>query len=733
MPPKGIYSKIWWTALLLAACLAAFLAGVTFLNPSSVGNPDFVSNTNLWAAVWAANFLLVLVLTFILARDLVKLYFEYQARRPGSRIKSKLTATFILFSLFPALIMAFLAFGLINRNLQLWFTSPSEQLLGSSEQIVARYYRLAEESLHRSLQRIAGDPRGRGEPDEGQLAEWARREGVAALAWLDTSGGRLVHGPEWIEAGEPAVSLGERGAAGEPFFLRRRLFERQQADTDLLVAGLPVAGPEGRPAGILLGQSVLPESVQFHALQVEEARRKFEQLEAGVQQAETSYFAILVLSTLTVVFGFVWLANYIAKRITVPLEALAEGAEQLAGGHLEYRVDVTAVDELGILVDSFNRMAGELEENRRQLEKANRELISINQQLDQRRRYTETILQNIATGVISLDESDQVRTVNEAALHILQRGRDESVGQPLERVVGEELRRELNEMKRLAALYGSSRRDLSFRRGEQQRFIAATVTVNPLPSQGDLEYLVVLDDLTELIRAEKFAAWQEVARRLAHEIKNPLTPIQLSTDRIRRRFARLAPEPDGPTREFQQVLEQGLRIIAAESAMLESLVDEFSRFARLPISRPVQTDLHALLEQTLTHYDGALRPIRVESDFDPELRTVRLDPEQMRRVFANLIDNAVDALTDHPNGPTLEIRTRLHPSRRSVSVEFADNGSGISPEDYDKLFLPYFSTKKKGTGLGLAIVQQIVSEHQGHIRAEPNHPRGMRFTLELPA
>ncbi len=732
MPPKTIYSKIWWTVLLLGLCVSAFLVGITFLNPSSVGNPDFVSNTNLWAAVWAINFLMVLALSFILARDLVKVYFEYQARRPGSRIKSKLTTTFILFSLFPALIMSFLAFGLINRNLRLWFTSPSEQLLGSSEQILTSFYQLAHENLQRSLEQAAdqiAQPRSTRPEALGRLAE---ARGLQALALFDPEGGSLVQSPDWISPEGFAERLQSLDQGEPDLFFRYRLFERQQADTDLLIAGQPVKDQQGQLAAWLLGQSVLPQSVEFHRVQVQQAREKFDQLKAGVNQVEANYFSILVLSTLTLVFGFVWLATYLSKRITVPLEALAEGAEQLAEGHFDHRVEVQAVDELGILVDSFNRMAAELQESRLKLERANAELRSINQQLDERRRYTETILQNIGTGVISLDEKERVRTVNQAAVHILGIDREASVGRTLGEILGTDLGAELLQLKELAELSGVCRKDLSYRRDEQQRFLAVTVTSNPHPSGDASEFLIVLDDLTELIRAEKFAAWQEVARRLAHEIKNPLTPIQLSADRIAKRFAKLPPRAFPQMEEFGRVLEEGLRIIGAESEMLKNLVQEFSRFARLPMFRPVETDVNELLAQTLTHYDGVLQSIRVRTDLDPRLGTVRLDPEQMRRVFVNLIDNALDALAEDNGERILSVATRLNPDGRSLSIEFADTGCGIAPQDYENLFLPYFSTKKKGTGLGLAIVRQIVSEHQGQIRAEPNRPRGMKFTLDMP-
>jgi two-component system, NtrC family, nitrogen regulation sensor histidine kinase NtrY len=309
------------------------------------------------------------------------------------------------------------------------------------------------------------------------------------------------------------------------------------------------------------------------------------------------------------------------------------------------------------------------------------------------------------------------------------------IGRPISEVTDPDLYQDFREMRARALVYGTYRKQLTIRRADVQLFVAATMTVNHLPGEDGQarEFLIVLDDLTELIRAEKFAAWQEVARRLAHEIKNPLTPIQLSVERIRRRFDRLASAL--PRSEqiagFEEVLEQGSRMILSEARLLKGLLSEFSRFARLPICRPVPVSLHGLIEETLRRYDGSLGPITVEKEFDQRIGDISADPEQLQRVFVNLIDNSMDALIDTTDR-RIQIRTRLNDARKSVSVEFADNGHGIAPEDYEQLFLPYFSTKKKGTGLGLAIVRQIISEHNGYIRAEPNNPQGTRFMIELP-
>ena len=728
MKQQKLLRKIYWISAVLFGVILAFLASVVFLNPSSVGNPRFVWNINLWAVAWALNFVIVLILSFILARNLIKLFFEYQTNRPGSRIKTKLVITLTAFSLFPALIMAFLAFGLINQNLRQWFSSPSEQLLESSQSISRSYYqqsRVFRLSITRFLAQEVDSSRL--EPTE-RFEKLRREYGFDGAALFNSQQERVFGGGEGPQD-QPLESTLQQVLGGEEYYRLER-----QINEDYGVVGVPVQDGSQTVQGALFVHFVIPQSVAFHTIQVDEASSQYEAIKGGVSQLELNYFSILGLTTLAVVFGFLWLGTYIAKKITVPLEALAEGSRELAGGNLDHRVDVAAVDELGILVDSFNRMAEEIKQSRQKLEKANSELRATNVRLDERRRYTETILHNIATGVISIDESEVVRTFNEAALKMLQAKREDVLNRPLREVADPYLYEEFRTIKKRASLYGTYRKEVTFKRGERQLHVATTITSNPGPFQEEGEYLIVLDDLTELIQAEKFAAWQEVARRLAHEIKNPLTPIQLSAERVQKSFEKIAAAYTsyGEINQFRKVLGDAMRIIVAEAGILKTLVEEFSRFARLPICKRTDVQLHQLIEQTLTLYDGGLEKVEIRKVFDPRIEEIKIDPEQMQRAFINLIDNSLDALADSQTDRRIMIHTHFNDGRDSVTIEFQDNGIGISPEDYEHLFLPYFSTKKKGTGLGLVIVRQIVSEHHGFVRAEPNQPHGTRLIMELP-
>lgn len=745
MKRKKLIKKIYWISGFLSFFILVYLGSIIFLNPSSVGSPHFGRYINIWALIWTVNFLIVVLLAFILARNLIKLFFEYQANRSGSRIKAKLVASHIVVSLFPALIMSALALGLINGTLDRWFRSPQRQLLQSAGQIERNYYQVHRQLMLARVQEALGAYRQSGSLDAVRLSD---REGggLQGVVLLDQEGKVAVQSGEWIipQDEESARQALQKGF--EALQQQEGYYEYHQSDPssrglegsatyDYGFAALPLRAADGSLQGALAARFIQPQSTRFFRVGVEEAFQALGTIEDDERTLRLAYFSVLGLSTVAVVFGFVWLATYIGRRITAPIEALATGSQELAGGNLDHRVEVEAVDELAVLVDSFNRMAEEIRQSRRKLEQANDELRASNTQLDERRRLIETILQNIAAGVISVDPDGVVQAANEAALKMFQADREKALPRPLRELADEAFYNEFLELKKRAHLYGAYRRELSLSPGGRQLHIAATISLSRSASGQGAQYLIVLDDLTELIRSEKFAAWQEVARRLAHEFKNPLTPIQLSAERVQKRFRKLASRPlrsPQEVEEFGRILDDAMQIIVAEAEILKSLVGEFSRFARLPSCNPRPVALHDLIERTLTLYDGGLKGISIHKDFDPQLDRLQADPDQMQRVLVNLIDNSLDALADSNGRGSLTLRTKVNPGGRSLRLEVRDTGSGIAPEDYETLFLPYFSTKKKGTGLGLAIVHQIISEHHGSIRAEPNQPHGTSFIIELP-
>jgi two-component system nitrogen regulation sensor histidine kinase NtrY len=402
---------------------------------------------------------------------------------------------------------------------------------------------------------------------------------------------------------------------------------------------------------------------------------------------------------------------------------LATAADEIGAGHLDHRVDVKVGDEFAGLIDAFNRMAGDLATSRRRLERSAIELERKHEDVEGRRQYVETVLDRIATGVISIDNEGRIRTWNSAATRLL--GIDSRVdGLRAAAVFGSP---ELEPLARLLTDRGSRRDDampteLSISRDGRELHLLVMVT--PLRrAEGRADGIVIVfDDVSPLIRAQKVAAWREVARRLAHEIKNPLTPIQLSAERLQRHFA-------GAPEATRALVDECATTIVTEVESLKGLVDEFSQFARMPAPRAAPTDLHGLLDDALALYRGLFRDVEIRTRFASSLPKVSADPEQLRRVIINIVDNAIEAVERRG---AIDIETQHDAGNSLVRIVVADNGPGIPAAERDKLFLPYYSTKQRGSGLGLAIVRRIVAEHGGNIDVSDNVPQGTRFAIELP-
>jgi two-component system nitrogen regulation sensor histidine kinase NtrY len=435
------------------------------------------------------------------------------------------------------------------------------------------------------------------------------------------------------------------------------------------------------------------------------------------------YLSFFLMVTLLILVSAIWMGLYLAKRITRPVQMLAAAAREIGAGRLDQHLEPQSDDEFGALTEAFNTMAGELATSRRKVERSTIELERKHVEVERRRRYIETILERITTGVISLDAMGMVTTINSAALRLL-RLEPSVIGQPIRAMFA---RPDLESLSVLLA--GSGRgastpvaQELALSRDGHEVHLAVVAT-SLVGESGIAEgQILVLDDVTPLIRAQKVAAWREVARRLAHEIKNPLTPIQLSAERLRRHFT------DAPS-GARALVDECTTTIVGEVESLKGLVDEFSQFARMPTPRTVPTDVRELITNTLTLYEGLFTGVRIEHRF-AALPPVRLDPEQIRRVIINLIDNAIEAVERH--GQIL-VETQCDQSNHLARIIVADDGPGIPAGEREKLFLPYYSTKRRGSGLGLAIVRRIIAEHGGNIDVGDNVPRGTRFTIELPA
>ena len=729
------------------------------LNPL-VGAPGRQTSLLLWA-LSSLNVILLAICSLILLRNLLKLYFERKSRQLGSKFRTKLVLAFLGLSSIPVIFMFFFAYFLLNRNVDKWFSEPIDRALGNVEELVRQ---VRNDSIsnatqcasylanHSALRKFLASQT---KANLAELSNTANDLDVALILVSDKSNTPLYaykenefYLPSHPRFKETSERLGlVDWKEGKPQ-LTAAVFDKivrnpdkreatittvDEEGRDILLAGEIVRSEHSEPVASIIIAYQIPGDILKLANQISQSNKHYKTWSNNRKAIRSNYLLLLGLITLLILFAAVWVGLYLSKRITIPIRALAEASNEVSKGNLLLQVNCPAEDELGILVSSFNRMTAQLHESSRKLEQSNRDLQNSNQALEEKRRYTEAVLENIPTGVISVAPDYRISKMNKAAQEMLasvanDRLRIDEAFQPGD--IGE-----IRTLLEKASRVGIATKDLTLRLRGRNLYLA--VTINSLdatnnPSQG---FVMVLEDLTEVLKAQKANAWREVARRMAHEIKNPLTPIQLSAERLLKNYLKPASDsilPLAPANlAFEKILKECIQTITQEVATLKGMVDEFSRFARLPAANLVSCNLNGIIENTLTSYNGRFEGISVTKMLSPTLPEIKLDPEQFKRVFVNLFDNALEAM-DHSSQKELSILSNFYPNKETIQIIVKDTGQGIPPADKEKLFLPYFSTRKQGTGLGLAIVSRIVADHKGYIHVEDNVPSGASFVIEIP-
>ena len=690
-------------------------------------NPNTNQQLLFFASLSALIFLLFVALTFVLARNLLKLFAERRLGVLGSKFRTRLVVGSLLLSFLPVIGMFFFAYVLMNRSIDKWFSSPVEEVRRDTATMASLLSNYAAQNTRAEAEAIAASPETQSafanHSFSAVSSEFQRHaptlQGGFAIAMVDGDAEASFGAPApWpqLKAKLPLNRL--NSAAPRPFTWEQ---------TDYVLGSAPVGDH-----GLILVGIPLPRQFSETVKQVEASQQRYLDLAHERRLVRRTYMEVLLLLTVVVLFATTWFALFLSKLVTRPVVALAEATQEISRGRLDYRVEIRAADEIGDLVQSFNRMAEELESSRRQIEASSRELSSANVALEQRRRHIETILESIPNGVLSLDAERRITHANHALLRLFHPAGAESgipgvlIGAPLGDVFAPEALEDLEPLLRRADRMGTTTTQMEM--VVQRATVNVAVTVATLKHGGQgLGYVLVFEDLSELLKAQKQAAWREVARRVAHEIKNPLTPIALSAERIRRHLQRATP-PDAAS---LKVLHSCADTIAGAVETVRALVDEFSTLARFPTARPQSADINSIVESTLAMFHERLDNIRVRRSLAPELPNVMADPEAIKRALANLVDNAAEAMQD-VIFREIQISTALVASRDVVEITVADTGHGVTRELKERLFLPYFSTKKRGTGLGLAIVNRIIEDHHGSIRVEENRPVGARFVVELP-
>jgi two-component system, NtrC family, nitrogen regulation sensor histidine kinase NtrY len=661
-------------------------------------------------ALSTLNFIAFIIFAFIFIRNIVKLTRESRALQLGAKLKTRLLIYLVGLSILPIIAMAGFSFLFMNRAIERWFVQIPENVVRAPAKIQTKAIEDQNAKLSETAKMLAKILEGKN-TDETLLQEIVNVGNLTRIEIISKSGSVFADAenalnPEQKNELENIIRLIHIDGLNE--FEEKSLIDGQ---------GFDVAQASFADGRRLLIVTDFKSTVDVSEL-VGDTLLQFDLLKNKQQNVRQIGFSTLGLLTFLLIFASSWTAFYIARGLTAPIKAIAEGSDEIARGNFSHRVDVFAEDELGLLVTAFNQMSSKLEEN--------------SQELIDRRKYTETVLQSLSTGVISFNAASNVTTINNAAIQMFRLEATDFKGFTLENLLGEEnrviLERLLGRAKRIGqaaeqTVLARENTDGSTETGEA---LPVALTATALPEENGV--VLVIEDLTELISAQRASAWQEVARRMAHEIKNPLTPIQLSAERIRKNFIQNSEVKS--ELKLGKVIDESTETILREVSSLKGMVDEFSRFARLPDIKLEIGNLNQLITNAVPLFHD--RGVSIKLDLAEDLPNVLMDEEQMRRVFANIIENSCEAVDKSNEVNTIVIRSEYYQSRELVVVEISDNGKGINPRDIQKLFQPYYSTKGRGTGLGLAIVQRIILDHGGKIVVSNNPKGGAKFSLELP-
>jgi len=759
----------------LGVAALVFALGLGALNAFRLPflSPDTWGGVVLFTAISGVAFLLFVGILIMLVRNLLKLYADQKSGVMGSRLRTRMLWGAVLVSLVPVSFMFFLTYGLMNRAVDRWFSQPVTEIRDDSSRMalaLAQYTtsnaRAEAESIAGSLPSISPakehsvELANRAQVDRilrqheitlqgGFVVVYRDGKPVAALNLPKASGGSATV-KQWLadrpaQEPDPNAEPGEQPAGETTFDVvdpssAALLAAAQRGDNPIFTLGgedyalgtatLPKQG--GVAANVVAGLP-LPHGLSSTMANLESQTKKYTALYSERRSIRNTYMVYMLMMTVLALFAACWLALHLSKQVTKPVEALADAMASIAAGNYSHRVAESATEELGELVRSFNHMAEDLDSSRAQVEASTQLLSHANAALEARRGELETMLETIPNGVATIGPDGRILLTNRALSEMLDPGGQQPfLGRPIEEVFPAELLEALERLMRRSHRMGSASDELEMSTPSGTLNIAATVALlEGLGTHKHLGYVIVLEDATELLRAQKQSAWKEVARRVAHEIKNPLTPISLSAEQISRHIERLdlTLKSEGQESPSIAVIRRCSEVISGSVESMRGLVDQFASLAQFPTAMPRPADLNTIVENSLALFAGRTQNIRIVRRFTRDLPLVLADPEAMKRALGNLVDNAVEAMQTSLLRE-LRVSTGLLPNG-IVELTVSDTGAGLTDDMREKLFLPYFSTKQRGTGLGLAIAAKIIQEHGGTIRAEKNEPAGAKFIVEL--
>jgi two-component system nitrogen regulation sensor histidine kinase NtrY len=700
-----------WVIVVTALMVAAF--AYFEVNLPDASTEQSLGNNIVFFLLININIILLMLLVFLVVRNLVKLVFERKRHILGSRLRVRLVLAFVGLSLVPTLILFVIAGGFVTRSFERWFDVQVESALQGSLEIGQTYYQNSANNALFYAKQLSRLITEEGLFDAQRIAELKQfvtrkqREYNLGTVELFTPDRRLL-----VVAFNNDVPTGVTIKADSEFLngaLRGLEVTRTQefGEGDVIRGGAPVYGDGKRIRGAVVVDYYVPKSIAKRASQISRSYEQYKHSMFLKTPIKNSYILTLLLITLVIIFAATWFGLYLAKGITVPIQQLAEGTHAVAQGNWDYQIEASGDDEIGTLVDSFNGMT--------------RDLKQMTFEIERRGRYMETLLANVNAAVIAVDAGGQITAWNKAAERMFGINGAEALGHSQERIFAAEQLKPMREIMENVKDGESVEKELSISLPDRVLTVVANAATLRDDDGCSLGVMVFVEDITEIQKAQRMEAWREVARRIAHEIKNPLTPIQLSAERLRKRYAKML-EGDGA------ILDKCTTTIIRQVEELKRLVNEFAQFARLPAAELAVNDLNEVVREALFLFQEGHRAIRFE--FHPGvIPALELDRNQIKRALINLLNNAVTAMDGRGD---VEITTSYERALTKVLLEVADNGRGLPPEVRSRIFEPYFSTKRDGTGLGLSIVSAIVEDHHGYIRVRPNEPKGTRFIIELP-
>ncbi len=680
------------------------------------------------------NVILLLLLLFLIVRNLVKLLFERKKSIMGARLRTKLVLAFVTLSLLPTVILFFVSVQFISSSIEYWFSLQIERSLKSSLEVGQDYYKeITDEilSFGNNLGRVITYEGfmipSRKEKLEKFIDEKRKELGLASLQVFSTKLDLMAvskdHRIDLTAFKGPGPDILkksiEKGADSQ--------YIQPSPHGDLVSGIVPVFSRTASKAvvGLVASAKFVPGAFVNRLQAISKGLEEYRQLKMLKTPIIASHMITLSIVSLLIIFSSVWFGFYLSKEITVPIKELAEGTNRIASGDYDFFIDLETKDEVGMLVNSFNRMTMDLKTSKNRLEKANKELMESNLELEQRRLYMEIVLANVAAGVVSADAGGKILTINKSAERMLDIRAGEIIGKQYKEILSDDYCKVIDGFLKDEALFQKGYIEKQIGLSAGNRRLTLLVSLNVLRDDRGryLGLVVVFEDLSEIEKAQRMAAWREVARRIAHEIKNPLTPIQLSAQRLKKRYGKILDSEDS------EIFDECTGMIITQVEELKRLVNEFSSFARMPAANPAPSDINKIINEALSLYRETHKEVDFVFNDSKEVPVFDLDREQIRRVMINLFDNAIEAIEGEG-----KVVIDLHYDNilKMVRIEVVDNGRGISPENKARLFEPYFSTKKQGTGLGLAIVSTIITDHNGFIRVKDNKPKGTKFIIELP-